>query len=63
MVIRGNPEQRSFACLYLREGQLISIDAVNAPKDFVQSKALIAAHARIDPVVLADVDIQLKDMV
>jgi len=63
VVIRGNPEQRSFACLYLREGQLISIDAVNAPKDFVQSKALIAAHARIDPVVLADVDIQLKDMV
>ena len=62
VVIRGKPEQRSFACLYLREGHLISIDAVNAPKDFVQSKALIAAHARIDPTLLADVEIQLKDM-
>lgn len=62
VVIRGKPEQRSFACLYLREGHLISIDAVNAPKDFVQSKALIAARARIDPTLLADVEIQLKDM-
>ena len=62
VVIRGKPEQRSFACLYLREGHLISIDAVNAPRDFVQSKALIAAHARIDPTLLADVEIQLKDM-
>ena len=62
-VMRGKPENRSFSCLYLRDGQLIAVDAVNSPKDFVQSKALIASHARIDPGTLADTDIELKDMV
>jgi 3-phenylpropionate/trans-cinnamate dioxygenase ferredoxin reductase subunit len=62
-IMRGDPEARSFSCLYLRDGRLISVDAVNSPKDFVQSKALIAAHAKIDPGTLADTDIQLKEMV
>ena len=61
-VIRGDMESRSFACLYLRDGQLISIDAVNKPKDFIQSKQLIASHAKIDPALLANPDIELKDM-
>ena len=63
VVMRGNKDTRSFACLYLRNGQLISVDAVNSPKDFVQSKVLIAAHAKIDPSTLANPDIQLKDMI
>ena len=61
VVMRGDPSAKSFSCLYLRDGQLIAVDAVNAPRDYVQSKALIAAHARIDPAVLADTGIQLKD--
>jgi len=62
VVIRGNPADRSFACMYLRDGRLIATDAVNSPKEFVQSKALIAAHARVDRDKLADTDIQLKDL-
>jgi 3-phenylpropionate/trans-cinnamate dioxygenase ferredoxin reductase subunit len=61
-IVRGNPDSRSFSCLYLREGQLIAVDAVNSPKDFMQSKALIAAHAVIDPDVLANRDVELKNM-
>jgi 3-phenylpropionate/trans-cinnamate dioxygenase ferredoxin reductase subunit len=63
VVIRGSLENRSFACLYLRDRELIAVDAVNAPKDFVQSKPLIAAHAKIDPDILGDANIPLKDMV
>lgn len=63
VVIRGNMSSHSFACLYLREGQLIAVDAVNRPKDFIQSKALIASHAKIDPAVLADTEIELKELV
>ncbi len=62
VVIRGNMASRSFACLYLREGGLIAVDAVNSPKDFIHSKALIATNAKIDPILLADTDIALKDM-
>ncbi len=63
IVIRGNPADRSFACLYLKNGQLIATDAVNAPREFVQSKGLIASHAKIDPARLADTDIPLQDAV
>jgi 3-phenylpropionate/trans-cinnamate dioxygenase ferredoxin reductase subunit len=61
-VIRGELKNRSFACLYLRQGQLIAVDAVNRPKDFIQSKPLIARHAIIDPKLLANPDVELKDM-
>ena len=62
VVMRGKVADRSFACLYLREGKLIAVDAVNSPKDFVQSKPLIATHAVIDPDLLADTSVALKDM-
>lgn len=62
VVIRGNMDEYSFACLYLREGRLVAVDAVNSPKDFIQSKALIASCANIDPVLLANTDVALKDM-
>ncbi len=63
IVIRGNPADRSFACLYLKNGQLIATDAVNAARDFIQSKDLIASHAKIDPAKLGDVALPLKDAV
>jgi len=62
-IVRGDSDSRSFSCLYLRDGQLIAVDAVNRPKDFMQSKALIAAHAVIDPDLLANADNELKNMV
>ena len=61
-VIRGNPMDRSFACLYLKDGKLIATDAVNSPRDFIQSKALIAAHAIVARDRLIDTDVQLKDL-
>jgi len=61
-IVRGNPDSRSFSCLYLRDGQLIAVDAVNSPKDFMQSKALIAGHAVIDPDLLENAENELKNM-
>lgn len=61
-VLRGDPAARAFSCLYLRDGQLIAIDAINTPRDFMQSKALIGSHAVISPATLANVDMALKDM-
>jgi len=62
VIIRGNPADRSFACLYLRDGRLIATDAVNSPKEFVHSKALIAGRKQLDRDRLADTDIPLKDL-
>ena len=62
IVIRGNPADRSFACLYLKDGKLIATDAVNSPKEFVQSKALIAARTNVDRDKLADIEVPLKEL-
>jgi len=63
VVIRGNPADRAFSCLYLLEERLIAVDAINAPRDFVQSKSLIAERTRLAIDRLADDSVALKDLV
>lgn len=62
VVIRGNPAERAFSCLYLRNERLIACDAINAPRDFVQSKQLIADQVDIDVEKLADPGVALKEL-
>jgi 3-phenylpropionate/trans-cinnamate dioxygenase ferredoxin reductase subunit len=62
VVVRGEPARRTFSCLYLRDGVLIACDAINAPRDFVQSKALIAARQTMAPDRLSESSVPLKDL-
>ena len=62
VVVRGDPAEKSFSCLYLKDGVLIAVDAVNAPRDYIQCRTLIADHPRIDKAKLADTGQQLKDL-
>jgi 3-phenylpropionate/trans-cinnamate dioxygenase ferredoxin reductase subunit len=61
-VLRGDPSSAGFACFYLKNHKLIAVDAINSPREFMQSKALIANHAVIDPQRLADENVLLKDL-
>ena len=61
-VLRGDPAGARFSCAYLRDGVLIAVDAINAPRDFMQSKPLIANAVRCDPAVLADPEVALRDL-
>lgn len=60
-VVRGSPATRNFSVLYLREGRLIAVDAVNAVKDFVQGRKLIEAASPIDVSRATDPAVPLKD--
>jgi 3-phenylpropionate/trans-cinnamate dioxygenase ferredoxin reductase component len=62
-IVRGAPASRSFSVCYLRGGEFIAIDSINAPKDQMAARKLIAAHARPDLTRLADPGIALKDTV
>ncbi|HEX2140630.1 MAG TPA: FAD-dependent oxidoreductase [Woeseiaceae bacterium] len=62
-VLRGSPDSRSFSCVYLRDGRVIALDAVNNPKDFLQAKKVIADGGAVDRVRLADAATELKDTV
>ena len=62
-VLRGDPADDSFSCAYLRGGRLIAIDCVNAPKDFMLSKALIKNASTMDTSRLGDSSISIRDLV
>ena len=61
-VLRGNPAERSFSVVYLKGGRVIALDCVNRTKDYVQGRKLVEARAHVAPELLADGDVQLKEM-
>ena len=61
VVLRGDPAGRAFSCCYLRDGELIALDAVNDVKDFMAARKLIGEHVKPDPVRLADSALAIKD--
>lgn len=62
IVLRGDPKDRKFAAFYLRNGTLIAVDAVNSPPEFLASKKLIVTGAKIEPEILRDTTIPMKDI-
>jgi 3-phenylpropionate/trans-cinnamate dioxygenase ferredoxin reductase subunit len=61
-VLRGDLATRSFSLVYLKDGRVIALDCVNATKDYVQGRALVAGGATIAPERLADAAVPLKEM-
>ena len=61
VVLRGDPDARSFSAIYRRAGRIVALDCVNATRDYVHGRKLVEASAAIDPAVLADVTVALKD--
>jgi 3-phenylpropionate/trans-cinnamate dioxygenase ferredoxin reductase subunit len=63
VVVRGDPDRgRSFAVFYLRQGELVAVDAVNRAPEFMMSKQLIAERSRVDPSKLGDERVAMKDV-
>ncbi|MCI4675212.1 NAD(P)/FAD-dependent oxidoreductase [Candidatus Mycolicibacterium alkanivorans] len=54
VVLRGDPDTRSFAAFYLHDGRMLAVDAINRPIEFMAAKSLIAERAVIDGERLAD---------
>ena len=61
-VLRGNPADRKFSLIYLKEGEVIALDCVNNTRDYAQGRKLVMGRASIDPALLADTEIALKEM-
>jgi 3-phenylpropionate/trans-cinnamate dioxygenase ferredoxin reductase component len=61
-VLRGDPSARRFSVVYLRQGRVIALDCVNATKDYVQGRALVAARAAPPAAQLADAGVALKSL-
>jgi 3-phenylpropionate/trans-cinnamate dioxygenase ferredoxin reductase subunit len=62
IVVRGEPASGHFAIYYLLQGELIAVDAVNSPKDFMSGRRWIAERRHPDVTKLADMSVELKTM-
>ncbi len=62
VLVRGDPDTRSFTVAYLRDGRLIALDCVNRAKDYVQGRKLVEEGVRPDLDSLADIETPLKEV-
>jgi len=59
LIVRGRAGATPLTIAYLKQGRLIALDCLGAPKDFMQGRTLVAARARVDPDRLADPQVDL----
>jgi 3-phenylpropionate/trans-cinnamate dioxygenase ferredoxin reductase component len=57
-ILRGDPAAQQFTMLYLRDGRLVGVDAVNSPRDFMAGK--LFHGRRLETTRLADPTVELK---
>ena len=63
-IVRGDASSgRELAVFYLKEGKIISVDAVNKPKEFMIGKRLITEQTLVDPAKLADQQIPINELI
>jgi 3-phenylpropionate/trans-cinnamate dioxygenase ferredoxin reductase component len=60
-VLRGDPATRCFSVCYLHGEELLAVEAVNNPKDYIAAGKLIRGRARLRLDRLADPSVALKD--
>ncbi len=61
-VVRGDENSEKFAVFYLKNGRLISTDAINSPAEFLVSKKLIISGVNVVSSELEDTSIPMKDI-
>lgn len=47
-VVQGDPASRSFSVVYLRQGRIIAVDAINAAKAFMKGRGWVTSGAPLD---------------
>jgi len=64
VIVRGDVGSgRSASLLYLKDSQLLAVDAINSPRDFVFGKKLIIDNALLDVSKLSDENLPLSEAV
>lgn len=62
VVLRGDPDSKSFLAFYLREGVVIAVDSISRAPEFTVAKKLVAGRLSPDPAQLADETVTLKSL-
>ena len=63
VTMRGNTNDAKFMLFYTKDEELIAVDAINNPKEFLISRKLVANKVKIKPNVISDLNINLNDLI
>ena len=63
VTMRGNVNDAKFMLFYTKDEELIAVDAINNPKEFLISRKLVANKVKIKPNVISDLNINLNDLI
>ncbi len=63
VVLRGDPTTEQFSALYYSGPDLIAIDAVNAPRDYMAVRKILERGGSVPREIAADVGVQLKTLI
>ena len=63
VTMRGNTNDAKFMLFYTKKEELIAVDAINNPKEFLISRKLVANKVKIKPEVICDPNTNLNDLI
>ena len=63
VTMRGNTNDTKFMLFYTKDEELIAVDAINNPKEFLISRKLVANKVKIKPKVISDLNTNLNDLI
>ena len=63
VTMRGNVNDAKFMLFYTKDEELIAVDAINNPKEFLISRKLVANKVKIKPNVISDLNTNLNDLI
>ena len=63
VTMRGTINDAKFMLFYTKDEELIAVDAINNPKEFLISRKLVANKVKIKPNVISDLNTNLNDLI
>ncbi len=63
VTMRGNTNDAKFMLFYTKDEELIAVDAINNPKEFLISRKLVANKVKIKPNIISDLNTNLNDLI
>ena len=63
VIMRGNTKDQKFMLFYTKDNQLIAVNAVNNPKEFLICRKLVANKVKIKSEMISDINTNLNDLI
>ena len=63
VTMRGDTEDTKFMLFYTQGDELVAVDSINNPKEFLICRKLVANKVKIKPEMISDTSTNLNDLI